>query len=140
MSPWLPPCAPRPPADVAAPVRFLAKWDSLLLGHKRRTRIISDEHRKVVIRTNGDVRESFTVDGFVAGTWAATHKLRIATLTLTPFIPIPKPAAAALEEEGERLLRFLAPMAQEVSVEGLSGRVLHPGRCSPVRRAADVEQ
>lgn len=47
-------------------------------------------------------------------------RLRIATPTLTPFIPIPKPAAAALEEEGERLLRFLAPMAQEVSVEGLS--------------------
>ncbi len=111
--------APRPPADVAAPVRFLARWDSLLLGHRRRTRVISDEHRKVVIRKNGDVTESFIVDGFVAGTWAAARKRGVATLTLTPFIPLRKPFAAALEEEGERLLRFLEPEARAVSVEGL---------------------
>ncbi|HEY8679625.1 MAG TPA: winged helix DNA-binding domain-containing protein [Candidatus Dormibacteraeota bacterium] len=112
--------APRPAAEVAAPVRFLPKWDSLLLGHKRRTRVISDEHRKVVIRKNGDVSETFTVDGFVAGTWAATEKRGAATLTLTPFIQLPKPVAAALEEEGERLLHFLAPEALDVSIGVLS--------------------
>jgi uncharacterized protein YcaQ len=111
--------APRPPAEVAAPVRFLAKWDSLLLGHKRRTRVISDEHRKVVILKNGDVSETFTVDGFVAGTWAAAEKRGTATLTLTPFSQLPKPVVAALEEEGKRLLQFLAPDAAEVSIEGV---------------------
>jgi hypothetical protein len=109
--------APRPPAEAEAPVRFLAKWDSLLLGHKRRTRVISDEHRKVVIRKNGDVTESFTVDGFVAGTWSAAQKRGVATLTLTPFTPLTKPATAALEEEGDRLLRFLAPGARALSIE-----------------------
>jgi uncharacterized protein YcaQ len=109
--------APRPPAEVAAPVRFLAKWDSLLLGHKRRTRVISDQHRKVVIRKNGDVTESFTVDGFVAGTWAATSKRGIATLTITPFSPLPEPVVAELEKEGERLLHFLSPEAQQVRIE-----------------------
>jgi uncharacterized protein YcaQ len=111
--------APRPPAEVAAPVRFLPKWDSLLLGHKRRTRVISDEHRKVVIRKNGDVSETFTVDGFVAGTWAAVEKRGAAILTLTPFSQLPKPIAAALEEEGDSLIRFLAPDAEAVSVEGI---------------------
>jgi uncharacterized protein YcaQ len=110
--------APRPPAEVGAPVRFLAKWDSLLLGHKRRTRVISDEHRKVVIRKNGDVTETFTVDGFVAGTWGATLKRGVATLTITPFVPLPAPVARELEEEGERLLRFLAPAATALTIEG----------------------
>ena len=111
--------APRPPVEVHLPVRFLPKWDSLLLGHKRRTRVISDEHRKVVIRKNGDVAETFLVDGFVAGTWSAAEKGGIATLALTPFIPIRKPVWAELETEGERLLRFLAPNAKTVSVEGI---------------------
>src|SRR5204863_327822 len=44
-----------PPADVPAPVRFLPKWDSLLLGHKDRRRVMSDELRKAVIAKNGDV-------------------------------------------------------------------------------------
>ena len=109
--------APRPPVEVPLPVRFLPKWDSLLLGHKRRTRVISDEHRSVVIRKNGDVAETFLIDGFVAGTWGAAEKRGIAALLLRPFIPISKPVFAALEEEGERLLRFLAPEARAVSIE-----------------------
>jgi uncharacterized protein YcaQ len=111
--------APRPPAEVAAPVRFLAKWDSLLLGHKRRTRVISDPHRKVVIRKNGDVTETFTVDGFVAGTWAVAQQRGKVTLSLTPFLPVPTPVAAELEEEGGRLLRFLAPQAKGMAIQGV---------------------
>ena len=109
--------APRPPAEVAAPVRFLAKWDSLLLGHQRRTRVISDEHRRVVIRKNGDVTETFTVDGLVAGTWAVILKRGAASLTLTPFVTLSKPVVSELEEEGERLLRFLMPDAQKSGTE-----------------------
>ena len=108
--------APRPPPEVAAPVRFLAKWDSLLLGHKRRTRVIGEAERKVVIRKNGDVTETFTVDGFVAGTWAAIEKREVATLTLAPFTSLPRAAIEELTREGERLLRFLAPGAGAISV------------------------
>jgi uncharacterized protein YcaQ len=111
--------SPRPPAEVDAPVRFLAKWDSVLLGHKRRNRMISDEHRKVVIRKNGDVTETFTVDGFVAGTWGASHARGVVTLDLAPFIPLPKRVAAELEAEGEGLLHFLSPEAKSVSIRGL---------------------
>ncbi|MFL5768434.1 MAG: winged helix DNA-binding domain-containing protein, partial [Actinomycetota bacterium] len=59
------PRAPLPSGDVPAPVRFLPKWDSLLLGHKDRRRIMSDEVRRAVIATNGDVLQTFLVDGRV---------------------------------------------------------------------------
>ena len=104
--------APRPSAETPAPVRYLAKWDSLLLGHKRRARVISDRDRKVVIRKNGDVMESFTVDGFVAGMWAATLSGGVATLTLTPLRKLARAHLEDLVEEGERLLAFLAPGAR----------------------------
>ena len=63
--------APRPGPDVVAPVRLLARWDSLLLAHgpKFRTRILPAEHHAAVNRPNGDVLPTFLVDGFVAGTW-----------------------------------------------------------------------
>jgi len=109
--------APRPPAETPAPVRFLAKWDSLLLGHSRRQRVISGPDRRVVIRKNGDVTESFTVNGFVAGTWAVTQSRGKAALQITTFGRIAKPARRDLHQEGERLLRFLAPDATTRVIE-----------------------
>ena len=58
--------APRPPAAVPAPPRLLPMWDSVLLAHADRTRIISDADRAVVIAKNGDTLPTFTVDGRVA--------------------------------------------------------------------------
>ena len=57
--------APLPDPDLPAPVRFLPKWDNVLLGFADRTRVLPERHRKTVIRMNGDVAQ--TVDGFVAG-------------------------------------------------------------------------
>jgi hypothetical protein len=63
--------APRPPANVEAPSRLLARWDALLLSHApaHRARIIADEHRPFVYTKNADVLPTFLVDGMVAGTW-----------------------------------------------------------------------
>ena len=97
------PRAPLPPADSPAPVRFLPKWDSLLLGHKDRRRVMSDELRKAVIATNGDVVQTFLVDGVVAGSWSAAG----GRVRLEPFGPIPRTAARELREEAERLQEFV---------------------------------
>lgn len=63
------PGAPRPGEDVPAPPRLLGMWDSLLLAHADRGRVIPSEHRKLVIRSNGDTLPTLLVDGFVAGVW-----------------------------------------------------------------------
>ena len=98
------PRAPLPSADTPAPVRFLPKWDNLLLGHADRTRVLPEELRKVVIAKNGDVTQTFLVDGLVAGRWKADPKGRI---ELTPFAPLPRTARRELDDEAARLEAWL---------------------------------
>ena len=104
------PDAPRPDASVAAPVRFLPKWDNLLLAHERRERVLPEPLRKTVIRKNGDVLSTFLVDGVVAGAWEASLKGR-AVMMLTALAPISARDRRAVEREGEDLLAWLRPDA-----------------------------
>jgi hypothetical protein len=93
------PGAPRPDAGEPAPPRLLADFDTVLLGHADRTRIITDEQRRRVFTINGQIRSTFTVDGFVHGIW----RLDRGTVTFHPFAPVPDAAARALTAEAERI-------------------------------------
>lgn len=97
--------APRPDGSTPAPARLLAKWDSPLLAYAppERSRILPDAYRKRVIAPNGDVAQTFLVDGFVAGTW----KVDKGRFLVEPFARLPASTRRALEAEGERLLGFL---------------------------------
>ena len=106
------PDAPRPDGGVAAPVRYLPEFDNLVLAHDDRSRVIADEHRPRVTTKNLRVRATFLVDGVVAGTWTIELKRRIATLRLEPFAALTQGARAALEAEGEALVRFAEPEAK----------------------------
>ena len=61
------PEAPRPDAEVPAPVRFLPQYDNLLLGHADRSRIVPDGARALALSPLWV--GSFLIDGMVAGTW-----------------------------------------------------------------------
>jgi hypothetical protein len=100
--------APRPDPTVPAPVRFLSKWDQLLLAHERRERVLPEAIRRTVIRKNGDVLPTFLVDGMVAGAWEAPLRGR-AALTLTELIPISAKNRRAVEREAADLLAWLRP-------------------------------
>jgi hypothetical protein len=104
------PDAPRPDPSVAAPVRFLPKWDNLLLAYDRRERVLPEPLRKTVIRKNGDVLSTFLVDGMVAGAWEAPLRGR-AVMTLQPFTAIPTKQRRAVEHEAQSLLAWLRPDA-----------------------------
>lgn len=101
------PDAPRPSQDTPAPVRFLPEFDNLVLAHDDRTRVIADAHRPSVTLKNLQVRATFLIDGFVAGTWKAERKKNAASLVLEPFGKIAKKALEELELEGDALLGFL---------------------------------
>jgi hypothetical protein len=74
-----------------APVRFLPKWDNTLLD---RTRLLPEEYRDAVLRSNADVEQTFLVDGLVAGTW----RFKDERLTTSPFAPLPREARRELQE------------------------------------------
>jgi hypothetical protein len=115
------PDAPRPGPDVDAPPRFLPDFDSLILAHADRTRLLADEHRGEVVTKNLRVRATFLLDGVVAGTWRVERRRDRAVLRLAPFAPLPKRALPALAEEGEALLRFAEEDAAHLEVRGLTG-------------------
>ena len=96
--------APLPDPDTPAPVRFLPKWDNVLLAFADRTRVLPEEYRKTVIRTNGDVAQTFLVDGLVAGMW----RVETGRLVLEPFAAISRSVRRELEDEAGRLEAFLA--------------------------------
>jgi Winged helix DNA-binding domain len=100
--------APLPDPEIPAPPRFLPWLENALLSHADRTRIISDEHRKIITgeRWNAPV---VLVDGFVHGTWKIEKARRKATLVIEPFEPLLKADRDAVAEEGERLVRFMVP-------------------------------
>jgi len=108
--------APRPDGDTTAPVRFLPEYDNVLLGHADRTRIVSDENRKRLVTKNLIVIGSFLVDGFVAGAWKTEEKKKSATLVLTSFGKLSRETKAELEEEGDTMLRFYFPEANDHAV------------------------
>jgi hypothetical protein len=100
------PRAPLPAPDTPAPVRFLPKWDNTLLAHADRRRVLPEELRKAVIGKNGDVTQTFLVDGVVAGSWSSD---KLGTVSLTPFAPLPRVARRAVEDEAARLEAWLRP-------------------------------
>jgi len=98
------PGAPLPDATIPAPVRFLPKWDNVLLAFADRTRVLPEQYRKTVIRMNGDVAQTFLVVGFVAGIWRVEN----GRVVLEPFAAPARSVQRELEDEAGRLEAFLA--------------------------------
>ncbi len=99
-----------PAADVDAPARLLPMWDSVLLAYADRSRMISDEHRKVVTARNGDTLPTFLVNGRVAGLWWAEADGGRSRIALEPFVRLSRAERRDVEREGERLAAFVGPI------------------------------
>ncbi|MBA2794480.1 MAG: winged helix DNA-binding domain-containing protein, partial [Thermoleophilaceae bacterium] len=111
------PGAPLPDADVPAPPRFLPEFDSLVLAHKDRSRLLPDEHKGKIVTKNLRVRATFLWEGAVSGTWRIERRKQVATLEIAPFAKLPKGARKALAEEGEALVRFAEEDAESLVVK-----------------------
>ena len=96
------PRAPLAEGDEPAPVRFLSRWDELLIAHADRRRVLPEEHavRKLVLGG----APTILVDGFVAGTW----KLDGGRVVVEPFAPLPRACRGEVAEETARLEAFLS--------------------------------
>jgi hypothetical protein len=94
--------------DVPAPIRFLPQYDNVFLSHDDRSRILGDG---VALR---DIvwRGGILVDGFVVAAWRVRRERDRAAMTIVPSITIDVARRAELEEEGGRLLGFIAADAR----------------------------
>ena len=113
------PDAPLPGAEAMAPPRLLPRFDSTLLAHavKYRQRIIADEYREpVYFGKNLQILSTFLIDGFVAGTWSAEAKKKLATITLQPLAPLKKADRKGLVQEAERIARLHFPDSADHAV------------------------
>src|SRR5215208_1207157 len=98
------PGAPLPDPETPVPPRFLPEFDNVLLSHADRTRLISGEHRRALIKD--PMMRGVLLDGFVCGTWKKERTRGKATLIIEPFEPLATQDRDSLAEEGERLIRF----------------------------------
>jgi hypothetical protein len=111
------PDAPRPAEDLPVPVRLLPEFDSVLLAHDDRTRVIADAHRPRVATKNLRINAVFLVDGEAAGLWSVERKRSAAaTLAIEPFGALAKADRAAVAAEAEQALRFIHPDATTYQV------------------------
>ncbi|MGC4807792.1 winged helix DNA-binding domain-containing protein [Micromonospora sp. DT233] len=95
------PEAPRPDADIPAPVRFLPAFDNAVLGYHDRGRIIDDAHRGLSVAG----KRLVLVNGRVGATWDAAAGGGVAVVPLRDFTAAER---AEVAEEAERLAGFLA--------------------------------
>ena len=99
------PRAPLAPGSTPAPVRFLPAYDSIILAHRDRSRIVPPEHVDAVFnRRNATTRNTFTVDGLVAGAWRIDKR----RVKVEPFAPLPVRVRREVDDEAARLAAFYA--------------------------------
>ena len=113
------PRAPLPGDDGRpAPPRLLPKWDSALLSHADRRRILPEALRaRVISAANGDVLATYLLDGEVAGHWRADRAGDRVVVRLSPLRPGRDHGDPALEDEARRLARIIEPDAARFDVE-----------------------
>jgi hypothetical protein len=104
--------APRPSAEVKAPVRFLPRYDELLIGYEHRDRVIAKKHRAAVYSKNAIIEAVYLVDGLAAGTWALAATKSDAVVSVRPFGTLARADRPAVLAEAESVARFIAPDAK----------------------------
>lgn len=94
--------------DEEAPLCLLPKFDSYLMGHKNRTRIIEDQFLKQVYRpVIGDVAATMLVNGRIVGTWASKKTAKMLTVAVKAFRKLDKDTLSELEQVAKELGAFM---------------------------------
>ncbi|WP_243719727.1 winged helix DNA-binding domain-containing protein [Actinomadura sp. KC06] len=109
------------PDDVPAPVRLLPGFDNLVLAYADRTRLMTDEQRRIVC-VGAVIKPTILVDGRVHGLWTLERDRKAGSATVTVERLAPLPDEQAVEEEAARFLEFAVPDADhDVRITSWSG-------------------
>jgi uncharacterized protein YcaQ len=105
--------------DVEAQVspRLLPKYDSYLMGHKNRSRIIRYEAlRKVYRPIVGEVAATVLINGRIVATWTSKKTRRILKIIVNPLEKFPDDALATLKPVADELALFLGIKESQVTL------------------------
>jgi hypothetical protein len=102
------PDAPRPDPETPAPPRFLPEYDNVLLSHDDRAHVLEPGRAIPLLPGDGGTRGTVLVDGFYRADWRLEREGDVATLHVEPFARLSRAEAEDVEEEGLRLLAFIA--------------------------------
>jgi uncharacterized protein YcaQ len=87
---------------------LLPKFDSYLMGHKDRTRIIEDRFLKQVYRpVVGDVAATVLVNGRIVGTWTSKKTKKALTVAVKAFRKPSKSTLSELKQAAKELGAFM---------------------------------
>jgi hypothetical protein len=111
------PRQPLPAASTKLPVRFLSRWEQVLLAYDDRERIIPAELAPLKLTLSGD--QTVTIDGRVAASWTLERSTRRVKVEIEPHVAIRKSAHAAIRAEAKRTARFVEPGIETIEVAGL---------------------
>jgi hypothetical protein len=100
------PGAPLPDPDTPVPARFLPEFDTVLVAHADRRRVIPEARQAYVGANLG--KPFVLLDGFVSGWWRIVRSPDELRLVVQPFERLGAKQRAALEAEGAALLDFAA--------------------------------
>ncbi len=109
--------APRPDPDTAAPVRFLPRYDEVLIAYQHRDRVMAERFRPSVYAKNGIIEAVVLVDGSAAGTWSLVRGKSDAVVRVSLFRKLAPRERSDVVAEGTRLALFLAPEARAVGAK-----------------------
>ncbi len=108
------PGQPLPPASVRLPVRFLSRWDQVMLAHADRDRIMSPEVQALNLGLAGD--QTVTVDGRIVASWLWRSERGRVVVEITPHLELGRTARDRVRAEARRVGRWLDPDAATVDV------------------------
>jgi uncharacterized protein YcaQ len=94
--------------NVEPPVRLLAAYDQIFLGHKDKTRFVPAGHIKQVYLPSANMAHTILISGNVAGVWRWKRKARKVEVTPSLFIEPISMVKVQVHEEAQRLEGFLS--------------------------------
>src|SRR3989442_6382050 len=100
------PRAPRPDGGARAPVRFLPRYDELLISYQYRDRVIAPRHRPAIYAKNAIIEAVVLVDGFAAGTWVGATSKQETALRVAPFARVAPRQRTTVNDGRDRLGRL----------------------------------
>jgi hypothetical protein len=102
--------------EVPAAIRFLPKFDPLLMGYKNKTRFIDEEYLSRVYRPAGQIEAVVLLQGRAMASWRTTLQKAKLQLTVIPFRRLVRREHSLVKDTAEELAAFLGAKGLDLIV------------------------